>query len=102
MINLIGTKLEIKTTTKFKKQFKNIIKQGKDINKFAYVLEKLANKERLGFKYRDHALFVAFAPYDNPRYGVAVLVEHGGGGSTVAAPIASKILQEALKLNILN
>jgi len=56
MINLIGTKLEIKTTTKFKKQFKNIIKQGKDINKFAYVLEKLANKERLGFKYRDHAL----------------------------------------------
>ena len=59
-------------------------------------------QEELPWKYRDHALFVAFAPYDNPRYGVAVLVEHGGGGSTVAAPIASKILQEALKLNILN
>lgn len=56
MINIIGTKLEIKTTTKFKKQFKNIIKQGKDVSKFTYVLEKLANKERLGFKYRDHAL----------------------------------------------
>jgi len=59
-------------------------------------------QNELPWKYRDHALFVAFAPYDNPRYGVAVLVEHGGGGSTVAAPIASKILKEALKLNINN
>jgi len=59
-------------------------------------------QEELPWKYRDHALFVAFAPYDNPRYGIAVLVEHGGGGSSVAAPIASKILQEALKLNILD
>lgn len=63
---------------------------------------RILRQDELPWKYRDHALFTAFAPYDNPRYAVAVLVEHGGGGSTVAAPIASKILQEALKLKILN
>ena len=41
---------------------------------------------------RDHALFVAYAPVDAPRYAVAVVVEHGGGGSTVAAPIARDAL----------
>ena len=44
---------------------------------------------------RDHALFVASAPIEKPRYAVAVVVEHGGGGSTVAAPIARDILHEA-------
>ena len=56
-------------------------------------------QEDLPWKYRDHALFVAFAPYDKPKYGVAVVVEHGRSGSKVAAPIASKMLQEALKLD---
>ncbi len=45
---------------------------------------------------RDHALFVGYAPYDNPRYAVAVVVEHGGGGSAVAAPIARDIIMRAL------
>ncbi|MEO1919491.1 MAG: penicillin-binding transpeptidase domain-containing protein, partial [Paracoccaceae bacterium] len=45
---------------------------------------------------RDHALFVGYAPYDNPRYAVAVVVEHGGGGSSVAAPIARDIIMRAL------
>ncbi|MGB3247128.1 MAG: penicillin-binding protein 2 [Sulfitobacter sp.] len=45
---------------------------------------------------RDHALFVSFAPYDNPRYAVSVLVEHGGGGSTAAAPIARDVILQAL------
>ena len=44
---------------------------------------------------RDHALFVAFAPSDKPRYAIAVVVEHGGGGSTVAAPIARDVLLHA-------
>ncbi|MCB9959127.1 MAG: penicillin-binding protein 2 [Rhodospirillaceae bacterium] len=43
---------------------------------------------------RDHALFVGFAPVDAPRYAVAVVVEHGGGGSAVAAPIARDLLWE--------
>ncbi len=45
---------------------------------------------------RDHALFVGYAPYDNPRYAVVVVVEHGGGGSAVAAPIARDIMMRAL------
>jgi len=45
---------------------------------------------------RDHALFVDFAPFDSPRYAVAVVVEHGGGGSTAAAPIARDITLQAL------
>ncbi len=49
------------------------------------------NRE-LEWKERDHALFVGFAPLDKPRYAVAVIAEHGGGGSKVAAPIARDIL----------
>jgi penicillin-binding protein 2 len=44
---------------------------------------------------RDHALFVGFAPVDAPRYVVAVIIEHGGGGSKAAAPIARDVLLEA-------
>jgi penicillin-binding protein 2 len=44
---------------------------------------------------RDHALFVGYAPVRSPRYACAVIVEHGGGGSAVAAPIARDILLEA-------
>ena len=50
----------------------------------------------LPWKQRDHALFVGFAPVDAPRYAVAVVVEHGGGGSSVAAPIARDALLRAL------
>ena len=51
------------------------------------------NKD-LPWRRRDHALFVSFAPVDNPRYACAVVVEHGGGGSKVAAPIARDIMTE--------
>jgi len=51
----------------------------------------LKNHER-PWRQRDHALFVGYAPSDNPRYAVAVVVEHGGGGSKVAAPIARDVL----------
>jgi penicillin-binding protein 2 len=40
------------------------------------------------FMHRDHALFIAYAPADNPQVAVAVVVEHGGHGGSVAAPIA--------------
>ena len=52
--------------------------------------------EQLPWNRRDHALFVCFAPFDMPRYAVSVVVEHGGGGSAVAAPIARDILLFAL------
>jgi penicillin-binding protein 2 len=44
---------------------------------------------------RDHALFVAYAPLHAPRYACAVVIEHGGGGSTAAAPVARDVLREA-------
>ncbi len=50
--------------------------------------------EDLEWKDRDHALFVGYAPVDSPRYAVSVVVEHGGGGSKTAAPIARDILRE--------
>ena len=56
--------------------------------------------EDLPWRLRNHALFVGYAPHDKPKYAVAVVVEHGSSGSGVAAPIASKILQKAIKLNI--
>ena len=59
----------------------------------------IVRQEDTPWKYRNHALFVGYAPHDNPKYAVAVLVEHGGGGSSVAAPIASKLLKEALILD---
>ncbi|SFS96053.1 peptidoglycan glycosyltransferase [Sulfitobacter marinus] len=56
----------------------------------------VSRNEDLPWERRDHALFVAFAPYDKPRYAVSVLVEHGGGGSTAAAPIARDVMLQAL------
>ncbi len=55
--------------------------------------------EDLPWKRRDHALFVGYAPIDAPRYAVAVVIEHGGGGSTAAAPVARDILVMAQKLD---
>jgi penicillin-binding protein 2 len=42
---------------------------------------------------RDHALYVAFGPYKNPRYSVSIVIEHGGSGSAAAAPIAKKLFK---------
>ena len=55
----------------------------------------IRNKD-LPWERRDHALFVGFAPFDDPKYAVSVVVEHGGGGSTAAAPIARDIMLQAL------
>jgi len=54
------------------------------------------NSANLPWKLRPHALFVAFAPYDAPRYAVSVVVEHGNAGADVAAPIARDIMMDAL------
>ncbi len=54
----------------------------------------VTKNEDLPWRRRDHALFIAFAPVQAPRYACAVVVEHGGGGSKAAAPIARDILIE--------
>lgn len=56
----------------------------------------VTRNEDLPWNRRDHALYVCYAPADNPKYAVAVVVEHGGGGSTAAAPIARDIMLQAL------
>ena len=45
------------------------------------------------YEERDHALYVAFGPYKNPRYALSVVVEHGGNGSTTAAPMAKELFK---------
>ena len=56
----------------------------------------VVRNEDLPWDRRDHALFVNFAPIDNPKVAVAVVVEHGGGGSKAAAPLARDITLQAL------
>jgi penicillin-binding protein 2 len=51
----------------------------------------------LPWELRDHALFIAYAPAVAPKYAISVIVDHGGGGSAVAAPIARDIMTEVLK-----
>jgi penicillin-binding protein 2 len=46
---------------------------------------------------RDHAWFVAFAPVKDPRYAISVLVEHGGSGSSAAAPLAKKVIKKVIE-----
>ena len=62
-------------------------------------LTGVKKNEELPWEQRDHALFVGFAPVGAPRYAAAVVVEHGGGGSKVAAPIARDVLIEAQRRN---
>ena len=57
--------------------------------------------EDLPYEQRDHALFVAFAPYKDPRYSISVVVEHGGSGSKAAAPIAKKVIKKLLERHTL-
>ena len=45
------------------------------------------------YEERDHALFIAFGPYKNPRYALSIIIEHGGSGGTVAAPLAKELFK---------
>ena len=48
---------------------------------------------QIPYEERDHALYIAYGPYKNPRYAVSIIVEHGGSGSSIAAPIAKKLFK---------
>ena len=64
-------------------------------------VKRITKKEReldlktldIPYNERDHALYVAFGPFKNPRYAVSIIVEHGGSGSSTAAPIAKKLFK---------
>jgi penicillin-binding protein 2 len=55
------------------------------------------DSEKLPWEYRPHALFVAYAPYDAPRYALAVVIEHGNAGAAAAAPMAREMMMSVLK-----
>jgi penicillin-binding protein 2 len=55
------------------------------------------DSEKLPWEYRPHALFVAYAPYDAPRYALSVVIEHGNAGAAAAAPVARDIMTEVLR-----
>ena len=61
-------------------------------------LRGVIKQEDLPWKYRNHALFVGYAPYKNPRFAVSVVVEHGMSGSGAAAPIARDLMRKTLEL----
>jgi len=65
--------------------------QVKRITKAARELD--LNISEIPYNERDHALYIAFGPYKNPRYALSIVVEHGGSGSSTAAPIAKKLFK---------
>ncbi len=87
-----GSRLEDKKFTFAGKTGSSQIKKFTEEQREAEV-----KQESLDYKSRDHALFVAFAPYSDPKYAISVVVEHGGSGSKSAAPIAKKIIKKVLE-----
>ncbi len=51
---------------------------------------------QIPYEERDHALYVAFGPYKNPRYALSIIIEHGGSGGTVAAPLAKELFKKVI------
>ena len=68
-------------------QVKRITKQDRELD---------LETSEIPYEERDHALYIAFGPYKNPRYAVSILVEHGGSGSSVAAPLAKKLFKKVI------
>tara|TARA_B100000686_G_C16797012_1_gene983144 strand:- start:1508 stop:3385 length:1878 start_codon:yes stop_codon:yes gene_type:complete len=88
--------------TGYRARLKNIQVAGKTGTAQVVAMKKgdeQPEEEETPYHFRDHAWFVAFAPYQNPRIAVAVIVEHGGHGGTSAAPVAKKVIQTFFKLN---
>ncbi len=68
--------------------------QVKKITKIQRELD--LDTSQIPYEERDHAWYIAFGPYKNPRYSLCVLVEHGGSGSSAAAPLAKKLMKKII------
>ena len=68
-------------------QVKRITKQDRELD---------LDTSEIPYEERDHALYIAFGPYKNPRYSLSILIEHGGSGSSVAAPLAKKLFKKII------
>lgn len=80
------------TAVRSRLQLENIAMAGKTGTAQVRRIEGAQRGQSGAWKYRDHGLFVCFAPVDQPRYGAAVVIEHGMGGARAAAPIAKDVL----------
>ncbi len=69
---------------------------------FTVKQEERYDESQIAFKLRDHALFIAFAPADDPKIAVAVIAENGSHGGSVAAPIAGKVIEQYLTVESSN
>jgi penicillin-binding protein 2 len=88
-LDLDGVKMAGKTGTV---QVKRITKAERD--------RGIVDNMDRPWKLRDHALFVGYAPMDKPKYAIAVVVEHGGSGSSAAAPVARDIMTYLFEQNL--
>ena len=68
-------------------QVKKITKEQRELD---------LDTEQIPYEERDHAWFIAFGPYKNPRYSLSIFVEHGGSGSKAAAPLAKKLIKKVI------
>ncbi len=96
----MGQVMDEKTAQKMKDLMVEVVKSGTGTKaKISKVL--VAGKTgtaEVGGDQRSHAWFVGFAPADQPRVAIAVMIENGGGGGSTAAPIASRVLKKALSI----
>ena len=74
--------------------------EGIDICGKTGTAENFAKINGVRTKLEDHSIFVAFAPKDNPKIAIAILVENGGYGATIAGPIASLMIEKYLRKKI--
>jgi len=90
--------------TGWRARLKNIAVAGKTGTSQVIALpddRETAQEKDIPYKFRDHAWFVAIAPFEDPQIAVAIVVEHGGKGGAVAAPIAKALLEEYFKTKAL-
>ncbi len=94
--------------TSYKSRYENLKYQfaGKtgtsQVRRITDAERKLDLKQsQIEYENRDHALYIAFAPYKEPRYSISVLIEHGGSGSKAAAPLASKLIKKIIDRHVL-
>ena len=65
-------------------QVKKITEEARELN---------LKTEEIPYEERDHALYISFGPFKNPRYAISIIVEHGGSGSSAAAPMATTLFK---------
>ena len=90
---LLGVVNEIRGTGK-RARLKDIKVSGKTGTAQVVKLkatEDIKEDDKIPYHFRDHAWFIAFAPFEKPEVAISVIVEHGGHGGAAAAPVAQKI-----------